>query len=103
MIDATRPTDTANDHDLAAAIGREYGVAARYVSADMSDANAARALIDAAGACDILVNNAGIQHVAPIEDFAPEMWDRVIAINLSSAFHTTAVALPRMRGSAGAG
>ncbi len=90
-------TDTANDHDLAAAIGREYGVAARYVSADMSDANAARALIDAAGACDILVNNAGIQHVAPIEDFAPEMWDRVIAINLSSAFHTTAVALPRMR------
>ena len=90
-------TDTANDHDLAAAIGREYGVAARYVSADMSDANAARALIDAAGACDILVNNAGIQHVASIEDFAPKMWDRVIAINLSSAFHTTAAALPRMR------
>ena len=90
-------TDTASDHDLAAAIGREFGVAARYVSADMSDANAARALIDAAGACDILVNNAGIQHVAPIEDFAPEMWDRVIAINLSSAFHTTAAALPRMR------
>ena len=90
-------TDNASDHDLAAAIGQEFGVKARYVSADMSDGAAARALIGAAGACDILVNNAGIQHVAPIEDFAPEMWDRVIAINLSSAFQTTAAALPMMR------
>src|SRR5690606_33932795 len=52
-----------------------------------------------AGGCDILVNNAGIQHVAPIESFPPAAWDRIIAINLSSAFHTTAAALPGMRAS----
>jgi 3-hydroxybutyrate dehydrogenase len=50
-----------------------------------------------AGACDILVNNAGIQHVAAIPDFPVEKWDAIIAINLSSAFHTTAAALPMMR------
>ena len=46
---------------------------------------------------DILVNNAGIQHVARIEDFPPERWDAIIAVNLSSAFHTTRLALPAMR------
>ena len=46
---------------------------------------------------DILVNNAGIQHVARIEDFPPERWDAIIAINLTSAFHTTRLALPAMR------
>ena len=49
------------------------------------------------GSVEILVNNAGIQHVAPIPDFPIETWDRIIAINLSSAFHTTAAALPLMR------
>ena len=49
------------------------------------------------GAVDILVNNAGIQHVANIEDFPPEKWDAIIAINLTSAFHTTRLALPGMR------
>jgi 3-hydroxybutyrate dehydrogenase len=49
------------------------------------------------GGPDILVNNAGIQHVAPIEDFPPGKWDAVIAINLSSAFHTIRLALPAMR------
>jgi len=49
------------------------------------------------GAVDILVNNAGIQHVANVEDFAPEKWDAIIAINLSSAFHTTRLALPGMK------
>jgi len=49
------------------------------------------------GGVDIVVNNAGIQHVAPVESFAPEQWDRVIAINLSSVFHTTRLALPGMR------
>lgn len=49
------------------------------------------------GRVDILVNNAGIQHVAPIEDFPPERWDAIIAINLTSAFHTTRLALPAMR------
>jgi 3-hydroxybutyrate dehydrogenase len=52
---------------------------------------------DAFGGVDVLVNNAGIQHVAPIEDFPPEKWDAVIAINLSSAFHTIRLALPAMR------
>ena len=49
------------------------------------------------GRVDILVNNAGIQHVAPIEDFPPEKWDAIIAINLSSAFHATRLALPAMK------
>ncbi len=49
------------------------------------------------GRVDILVNNAGIQHVAPIEQFPVERWDTVIAINLSSAFHTTRLALPAMQ------
>jgi 3-hydroxybutyrate dehydrogenase len=49
------------------------------------------------GALDILVNNAGIQHVAKVEDFPPERWDAIIAINLSSAFHTTRLALPGMK------
>ncbi|NNK15846.1 MAG: 3-hydroxybutyrate dehydrogenase, partial [Sulfitobacter sp.] len=56
-----------------------------------------RQLIKDAGRCDILVNNAGIQHVAAIPEFPVEKWDAIIAINMSSAFHTTAVALPMMR------
>ncbi|MGL6209396.1 MAG: SDR family NAD(P)-dependent oxidoreductase, partial [Paracoccaceae bacterium] len=62
-------TDRPEDHALAARIGAEHGVSARYIAADMSNADACRALIDIAGICDILVNNAGIQHVAPIEEF----------------------------------
>ncbi|OLU22236.1 3-hydroxybutyrate dehydrogenase [Pseudomonas sp. PA15(2017)] len=69
--------------------------------ADMSDPQQIEAMIAYAerefGAIDILVNNAGIQHVSPVEHFAPERWDAIIAINLSSAFHTTRVALPGMR------
>src|SRR5213076_3053988 len=49
------------------------------------------------GRLDILVNNAGIQHVAPLEQFPPEKWDQILSINLSSAFHTTRLALPAMR------
>ncbi|MCB1364603.1 MAG: 3-hydroxybutyrate dehydrogenase [Rhodobacteraceae bacterium] len=90
-------TDREEDHALARDIAQETGVAARYVRADMASGADCRALIETAGRCDILVNNAGIQHVAPIEDFAPEKWDAIIAINLSSAFHTTAAALPMMR------
>lgn len=48
------------------------------------------------GSVDILVNNAGIQHVAPVQDFPPERWDAILAINLSSAFHSTRAALPGM-------
>lgn len=90
-------TDSNEDHALAERIAAKHGVPVRYIQADMSDAGQCRALIDAAGICDILVNNAGIQHVAPIETFPGEKWDAIIAINLSSAFHTTAAALPGMR------
>ncbi|MGP6088425.1 3-hydroxybutyrate dehydrogenase [Antarctobacter jejuensis] len=90
-------TDRDEDHALAAEIAKEHGVEARYIKADMSKAAECRALIEQAGACDILINNAGIQHVAPIDQFPTEKWDAIIAINLSSAFHTTAAALPMMR------
>ncbi|MDP5335885.1 MAG: 3-hydroxybutyrate dehydrogenase [Paracoccaceae bacterium] len=90
-------TDRDEDHALAREIAAEYGVAARYIQADMSKGDQCRALIEQAGACDILVNNAGIQHVCPIDEFPTDKWDAIIAINLTSAFHTTAVALPVMR------
>jgi 3-hydroxybutyrate dehydrogenase len=90
-------TDRDEDHALAARLAQDHGVEARYIAADMSKPADCRALVEKAGACDILVNNAGIQHVAPIDEFPAEKWDAIIAINLSSAFHTTAAALPGMR------
>ncbi|AWB48489.1 3-hydroxybutyrate dehydrogenase [Gemmobacter aquarius] len=90
-------TDRPEDHALAARIGSNYGVKARYIAADMSRGTDCRALVERAGGCDILVNNAGIQFVAPVEEFPTEKWDQIIAINLSSAFHTSAAALPFMR------
>lgn len=90
-------TDKEEDHALAAEIAGETGVTARYIQADMSKGDQCRALVEKAGACDILINNAGIQHVAPIDEFPVEKWDAIIAINMSSAFHTTAAALPMMR------
>ncbi|MFC7704950.1 3-hydroxybutyrate dehydrogenase [Plastorhodobacter daqingensis] len=90
-------TDRDEDHALAARLGAAHGVRARYIAADMADGAACRRLIDTAGRCDILVNNAGIQHVAGIDEFPVEKWDAVLAINLSSVFHTTAAALPMMR------
>jgi len=71
-----------------------------YHGADMAHAEEVVDLVRATearfGACDILVNNAGIQHVAPIQDFPPERWDAILAINLSSAFHSLRAALPGM-------
>lgn len=90
-------TDRPEDHALAAQIAADHGVTARYIAADMSKAEDCRGLIEKAGACDILVNNAGIQHVAPVEEFPIDKWNQIIAINLSSAFHTIAAALPGMR------
>lgn len=90
-------TDRAEDHALAADIASEFGVSARYIAADMSQADDCRQLIAKAGNVDILVNNAGIQHVAPVEEFPADIWDRIIAINMSSVFHTTAAAITGMR------
>ncbi|MDA3858147.1 MAG: 3-hydroxybutyrate dehydrogenase [Roseovarius sp.] len=90
-------TDSKEDHDLAAEIAKEHGVTARYIQADMSDPEQCRNLIEQAGTCDILINNAGIQHVAPIDEFPTEKWNAIIAINMNSAFHTTAAGLPKMR------
>ena len=90
-------TDTAEDHALAAAMAGRHGVTVRYIRADMSKGDDCRALVEQAGACDILVNNAGIQFVAPIPDFPVAKWDAILAINLTSAFHTTAMALLLMR------
>jgi 3-hydroxybutyrate dehydrogenase len=77
------------------------GVKAAYHAADMSKPadieDMMKFAADTFGRVDILVNNAGIQHVAPVEDFPPEKWDQIIAINLSSAFHTTRLALPAMK------
>jgi len=84
-----------------AGLQQETGVRVHYDGADMSNGDdIARLMDEAAGAfgpIDIVVNNAGIQHVAPIEAFPAEQWDRIIAINLSSAFHTIRAALPIMR------
>jgi len=88
-------TDRDEDHAIAAEIAAETGVTAIYKQADMSKGDDCRALV--ADGCDILINNAGIQHVAPIEEFPAGKWDAIIAINLSSAFHTTAAALETMR------
>jgi 3-hydroxybutyrate dehydrogenase len=90
-------TDNDEDHALAEEMARQHGVKVRYIKADMSRGDECRALVEQAGQCDILVNNAGIQHVAPIPDFPVEKWDAIIAINMSSSFHTTAAALPMMR------
>lgn len=90
-------TDRDEDHAIAQKIATETGVTARYIRADMSKGDDCRALIEQAGRCDILINNAGIQHVAPIDQFPADKWDAIIAINMSSAFHTMAAALPMMR------
>jgi len=77
------------------------GVKVAYHGADMSRVSEIEAMMkfaaDTFGRVDILVNNAGIQHVSRIEDFPVERWDAIIAINLSSAFHATRLALPAMK------
>ena len=77
------------------------GVSVSYHGADMSKPGEIEAMMQAAaaefGRVDILVNNAGIQHVSRIEDFPVDRWDAIIAINMSSAFHATRLALPAMK------
>ena len=87
--------------DAALAQVRALGVQVSYHGADMSKPAEIEAMVRHAqatfGGVDVLVNNAGIQHVARIENFPPERWDAVIAINLSSAFHASRMVLPGMR------
>jgi len=84
-----------------AEVERQCGVRALYSPADMTKpaeiAEMIRTAEQAFGGIDILVNNAGIQHVAPVEEFPIEKWDQILAINLSSAFHTIRAALPGMK------
>ena len=86
--------------DVQAKIVADFKVRVSFSPADMSKPAAIREMIEKTlqsfGRLDILVNNAGIQHVAPLQDFPPEKWDAILAIDLSSAFHTTRLALPAM-------
>lgn len=82
-------------------ISRAHSVGVGFHGADMTKPEEIGALFGAAeeqfGKVDIIVNNAGIQHVAAVEEFPPEKWDAIIAINLSSAFHLTRHAIPGMK------
>jgi 3-hydroxybutyrate dehydrogenase len=79
-------------------IEEDFGVKAFYNAADMAKGPEIEAMVADAqgkmGSLDILVNNAGIQHVSPIEDFPPEKWDAIIAINLTAAFHAIRSVVP---------
>jgi 3-hydroxybutyrate dehydrogenase len=81
-------------------IAKDFGVEVAYSGAEMSKPDSIAEMmamaLDKFGAVDILVNNAGIQHVAPLQEFPVAKWDAILAINLSSAFHTTRLALPSM-------
>jgi 3-hydroxybutyrate dehydrogenase len=94
-------SDTEADHAVARSIADRTGARIAYRKADMATAEECRDLVGWTakefGSVDILVNNAGIQFVAPVDAFPTEQWDRIIAINLTSAFHTTAAALPCMK------
>ncbi len=82
-------------------IERDFGVQCVYAPADMTKPAEIAAMIASAnetfGAVDILINNAGVQYVAPVDEFPPEKWDQIIAINLSSAFHALRAVIPGMK------
>lgn len=79
-----------------AELRKELGNAA-YFESDLTDVAAIEAMMEQAGGVDILVNNAGMQHVSPVDEFAPDKWDKIIALNLSAAFHTIRLAVPHMK------
>ena len=93
--------DAAQIEALRKDLAAKNGVQVVYDGADMTKPDAVAAMmkkaIDKFGAVDILVNNAGVQHVAPVDEFPVDKWDLIIALNLSSAFHTTRLALPAMK------
>nr|NDG07057.1 SDR family NAD(P)-dependent oxidoreductase [Oxalobacteraceae bacterium] len=92
--------DAAQIADLQKQTAAQFNVKTAYFGADMTQPQQIEQMMNDAiaqfGSVDILVNNAGIQHVANVEDFPVERWDAVIAINLTSAFHTTRLALPAL-------
>lgn len=93
--------DAADIEKARSGLEKDFGIKAAYSGADMSKPEEIAAMVAETekqfGKLDILVNNAGIQHVANIEDFPTEKWDAVIAINLSSSFHTIRAAVPGMK------
>jgi 3-hydroxybutyrate dehydrogenase len=93
--------DAGEIENLRAGMAEEFDVAVTFQGVDMSKPDAIAAMVaaieDEHGAIDVLVNNAGIQFVSPIEDFPPEKWDQILAINLSASFHTIRHALPGMK------
>ena len=93
--------DAAQIETLRKDLAAKNDVQVVYDGADMTKPDAIAAMmkkaIDKFGAIDILVNNAGVQHVAPVDEFPVDKWDLIIALNLSSAFHTTRLALPAMK------
>jgi 3-hydroxybutyrate dehydrogenase len=91
----------AQGEPIAAAMAKDSGVRCAYVQANLASASESAGLVEAGakalGPIDIVVNNAGIQYTCGIESFPNERWDAIIAINLSSAFHTMKAAVPGMR------
>ena len=99
MLNGSRPA--ADAEALRAELAADTGVEVGYTQANLAQGASARGLVEATiaafGSVDILVNNAGIQHVAAVDAFPDDTWDQLIAINLSSVFHTTKAALPSMK------
>jgi len=93
--------DAAAIETTRAKLASDYGVAVRYDAADLSKAEAIEEMLGRLnaefGGIDILVNNAGIQFVAPVDEFPVDKWNTIIALNLSAAFHTVRLALPKMK------
>lgn len=93
--------DAAEIEAIRSEIAGGHNIKVLYSSADMADDTAIGEMVAHAeqefGGVDILVNNAGIQYVAPIEEFPVEKWNAILAVNLSSAFHTTRCAIPGMK------
>ena len=93
--------DKAEIEKLRAGLAKEFNIKVGYSGADLSKPAEVVGMIEQAtkdlGKVDILVNNAGIQHKDNVEDFPPEKWDAIIAINLSSVFHAARAVLPQMK------